>query len=102
MVVQGNSTLMWAFVLIGLICDVIGGFVCGKIAKRDAIRHTLWLGVIAVGIGILLTVGTSFIPQPEGVEKPSMLYTIVGFALTIPAYMAGGYFAADSPEEETA
>ena len=73
---------------IGLFWLVAGGFITGKIAGRDHVRHAAWTGVMALVISLV------FLALPSG-GGPAMAWWYNAFSLlvTIPTSMAGGYLA---------
>ena len=78
--------LISAFV-IGTLTLVIAGFVTGKVAKRDHVRHAAWTGGIILVVYAILT----FIPI-EGPSEP-LWYDVLSLLSTVPAVMAGGYLS---------
>lgn len=77
---------------IGMVWTIAGGFVAGKIAGREAVRHALWTGVASTVIGLLFT------ELRDGGAGITWL-TIAGTMLTIPCAVIGGYLArATSPQ----
>ncbi len=84
---QSTSGLLLSLIF-GLGCSVLGGYVAGRIARRDEIRH----GAIAAGLGLIL--GLLF--REAGLP---LWYELIGIAGIIPAGMAGGYLAAERTAE---
>lgn len=78
--------LISAFV-IGTLTLVVAGFVTGKVAKRDHVRHAAWVGGIILVVYTILT----FIPM-EGPSEP-LWYDALSLVSTVPAVMAGGYLS---------
>ncbi len=67
----------------GLGCTAFGGYVAGRIAKHDEIRH----GAVVAGISLLLGIVLRE-------KSTSLWYDIAGYLLIIPAGMFGGLRAA--------
>ena len=78
--------LISAFV-VGTLTLVIAGFVTGKVAKRDHLRHAAWTG----GILLVIYAAITFIPM-EGPSEP-LWYDALSLLSTVPAVMAGGYLS---------
>ena len=73
--------------ILGLLLTVAGGFVAGRLAKSDEVRHGIAVGVGSVLIWLLL----DWAAPAEGAE--SIVETLSFFAV-IPAAALGGYGAA--------
>ena len=73
--------------ILGLLLTVAGGFVAGRLAKADEVRHGIAVGVGSVLIWLLL----DWAAPAEGAE--SIVETLSFFAV-IPAAALGGFGAA--------
>lgn len=76
-----------ALSVIGAICTALGGYVAGRLAKADQIKHGALVGVVSLVLGALQmsTLGEAN-PFPYW-------YELVAYIVTIPAGALGGYFA---------
>jgi len=81
--------------VIGLGCDFLGGFVAGRTAKTSEVMH----GGIIGGIFILLSLAL-FVPLNLG-DFP-LWSNLIGFLLTIPFGMLGGYVSKISRKKTAA
>lgn len=83
----GEPAFLISVFVIGTLTLVIAGFVTGKVAKRDHVRHAAWTGGILLVIYAVLT----FIPI-EGPSEP-LWYDAISLLSTVPAVTAGGYLS---------
>lgn len=83
----GEPAFLISAFVIGTLTLVIAGFVTGKVAKRDHVRHAAWTGGIILVVYAVLT----FIPM-EGPSEP-LWYDALSLLSTVPAVMAGGYLS---------
>lgn len=83
----GEPAFLISAFVIGTLTLVTAGFVTGKVAKRDHVRHAAWAGGIILVVYAVLT----FIPM-EGPSEP-LWYDVVSLLSTVPAVIAGGYLA---------
>jgi len=72
--------------LMGLGCTVLGGYVAGRVAKREGIRHGMVVSVMSLLLGLIL----EFFPDPDSLPR---WYALIGYLFIIPAGMTGGYLA---------
>jgi hypothetical protein len=73
--------------VLSLVPTVIAGYVTGRIAKRDHVRHAVWVGVVMFVLYSTLT----FIPM-EGPSEP-LWFDAISLLMTVPAALAGGYLS---------
>ena len=76
-----------AFIVIGLAGVVAGGYVAAAIARRDHVRHAVWVGLIT------LVIGAGFVLIPSDDPPTPFWYDAVSALLTVPAAVAGGALA---------
>jgi hypothetical protein len=67
----------------------LGGFVAGRIAKVNYVRHGLAVGVCTLVFGMLSALGPD-----SGLP---MWYVVSGFVATLPVSALGGYLASGLP-----
>lgn len=79
-----NPGFLIAEFVLSLLPTVLGGFLAGRIAKREHVRHATWVGVVVLIVFGILT----FIPM-EGATEP-LWFDLLTLAATVPAAMAGG------------
>lgn len=80
---EGILTLL----AIGALCTVLGGYIAGRLAKGEEVKHGALVGTVSLIIGILQTAAA-------GQESPvSNWYELLGYILAIPAGALGGSFA---------
>jgi hypothetical protein len=77
-----NTSLLLIFLVIGLSALLLGGFVAGKIAKRDHVLHGFLVGTISLAAGLLI----------GGSANPAWFTTTV-VALNIPTAIFGALLA---------
>jgi ABC-type multidrug transport system permease subunit len=84
-----NVTLLTTYLIVGLACVSLGGYVAGKIAKENETVNALAVGVIAILLGILFT---SYYP---------VWFNAASFALILPFAYFGGILSsrAKQPNE---
>ena len=73
--------------VMGALCTVLGGYVAGRLAKADEIKHGALVGAASLVIGALQMSAAG-----EGYSLPYW-YELVAYIVTIPAGALGGYFA---------
>jgi putative membrane protein (TIGR04086 family) len=73
--------------ILGLLLTAAGGFVAGRLAKTDEVRHGIAVGVGSVLIWLLL----EWLAPAEGAES---IVEAISFFAVIPAAALGGYGAA--------
>lgn len=76
-----------ALTVIGAFCTALGGYVAGRLAGADEVKHGALVGVISLVIGSLQMSAAG-----EGYSLPYW-YGLASYILTIPAGALGGYFA---------
>ncbi|NQZ99115.1 MAG: hypothetical protein HRU01_21630 [Myxococcales bacterium] len=76
--------------VIGLGCVTFGGYVCAVIAKRDEIRHAVWMGVVSLSVGLIVDGSGS--ARTAGWHPDWLKF--LGHALVVPAAALGGAAAA--------
>ncbi len=76
-----DTPMLLIYLLAGLFCTGLGGYVSASVAKRDAYFHASIIGVVAAGIGFYYSFGNSVVP---------LWYHLAGFAAVIPAALLGG------------
>ena len=77
-----------AFLIIGALCTVLGGYVAARIAKVEQIKHGALVGAVSLLIGVLqTTMAGAASPVPHDFE-------LLGYILAIPAGALGGHLAA--------
>jgi putative membrane protein (TIGR04086 family) len=76
-----------ALAVIGAFCTALGGYVAGRMAKSDEIKHGALVGVVSLVLGALqMAGGGGGHPLPEW-------YGLFAYVVAIPAGALGGYFA---------
>ena len=87
--------------IVGLGCVTFGGYVCAVIAKRDEIRHAVWMGVVSLSVGLIVVIvygSGSEIVDGSGSERTAGWHPdwlkFLGHALVVPAAALGGAAAA--------
>ena len=71
---------------IGMVWAIAGGFVAGKIAGREPVRHALWTGVASTVMGLLFT-------ELQDGGAGITWYILAATMMTIPCALLGGYLA---------
>ncbi len=69
--------------LIGVLGTVLGGYVAGRLAKTEEVKHGALVGAVSLALGILQSGSGAGSPVPHW-------YELLGYALTIPAGALGG------------
>lgn len=76
-----------ALIIIGAFCTALGGYIAGRLAKVEEVRHGALVGAASLIIAVLQTaMAGEEIPVPRS-------YELLGYLLAIPAGALGGYFA---------
>lgn len=76
-----------ALLVIGALCTALGGYIAGRIAKAEKVKHGALVGAVSLIVGVLQTViAGEGSPVPYG-------YELLGYVLAIPAGALGGSFA---------
>jgi hypothetical protein len=89
-----SPAFLLASFVVGLLCTILGGFVGARRAARFHVRHGAW---IAVGSAVVSLV--SYAVSPPAEPNP-LWFDLAGFALIIPAGVAGGLLAAHWPTDD--
>lgn len=76
-----------ALIVIGAFCTALGGYVAGRLAKAEEVKHGALVGVVSLIVGTLQTGMAG-----EGSPVPYW-YELLGYVLAIPAGALGGSFA---------
>jgi hypothetical protein len=71
---------------IGLVFMAIGGYVAARVARAREVAHAVWVGIIAVAIGVPLVAAAD-------TSSYASWYLPVAFVLMIPAGVVGGVVA---------
>ena len=82
-----DTTVLVTLMLIGVLGTVAGGFVTGKVAGRDHIRHAVWMGAILTVFAAILEL------LPDDGQPEPLWITAAGYVLTLPAAVVGGALA---------
>ena len=80
-VLSQSTPFILVYMLIGLLCTSIGGYVTAHLAKDSLIKNTLYFGTASLLMSILLSI-------------PSLIFTwtsLLGLGLTIPFALFGGF-----------
>ena len=73
--------------IIGALCTVLGGYVAGRLARAEEIKHGALVGAVALIVGVLQTgMAGEASPVPYWHE-------LLGYLLAIPAGALGGFLA---------
>lgn len=76
-----------ALIVIGAFCTALGGYVAGRLAKAEEVKHGALVGAVSLILGLLQTgMAGEGSPVPYG-------YELLGYVLAIPAGALGGSFA---------
>lgn len=89
-----SPAFLVASLVVGLLCTIFGAFVGARRAARFHVRHGAW---IAVGSAVVSLV--SYAVSPPAEPNP-LWFDLGGFALIIPAGVAGGLLAAHWPTDD--
>ena len=82
-----NPVFLVAEFAASLLPTVLAGYVTGKMAKFDQLRHALWVG----GVMLILYAVLTFIPM-EGPSEP-LWFDLASLVVIVPAALAGGYLS---------
>ncbi len=76
-----------ALIVIGALCTVLGGYLAGRLAKSEEVKHGALVGAVSLIIGIVQT-------GMAGEASPiPYWHELLGYILAIPAGALGGSFA---------
>ncbi len=76
-----------ALIVIGALCTVLGGYLAGRLAKSEEVKHGVLVGAVSLILGIVQT-------GMAGEASPvPYWYELLGYVLAIPAGALGGSFA---------
>jgi hypothetical protein len=78
--------------VLGLACTVFGGFVTGRVAGRDGVKHGVILGLVLTGLGFLFLIGS------EDEKHLPVWCLAVQFGGTLPAAVLGGFLGRTSKQ----
>lgn len=81
-IIESNSVYL-LFFLIGIMITILAGYVAGRNAKVEEIKHAAIVGIISNILGIFLFISSA--------GKSPIWYYISSIILVIPAAMLGGY-----------
>lgn len=73
--------------IIGAFATALGGYIAGRMAKGEKIKHGALVGFVSLVLGIIITAASS-----EGNPVPYW-YELLTYILPIPAGALGGFFA---------
>jgi len=76
-----------ALLVIGAFCTALGGYVAGRLAKADVVKHGALVGAVSLIVGALqsgMAGEASLVPD---------WHLFLGYILAIPAGALGGFFA---------
>ncbi len=76
-----------ALIVVGALCTALGGYVAGRLAKAEEVKHGALVGAVSLILGVLQTGMAG-----EGSLVPYW-YELLGYVLAIPAGALGGSFA---------
>ena len=81
-----------ALLVIGALCTVLGGYVAGRLAKAEEVKHGALVGAVSLVLGALQSgmVGEET-PIPQWVQ-------LLGYILAIPSGALGGWLAKVRPQ----
>ncbi|MFB0842322.1 hypothetical protein [Paenibacillus oleatilyticus] len=82
--VYANTPILAVYLLVGLFCTGLGGYVAASVAKRDAYFHASIIGVVGAAIGFYYSFANAEVP---------LWYHLIGFVAVIPAALLGGHAA---------
>lgn len=77
--------------IIGAIGTALGGYVAGRLARADEVKHGALVGVVSLILGVL---HASMAGQP--ISLPYW-YELLAYIIAVPAGALGGYFSSSSP-----
>lgn len=76
-----------ALLVIGALCTVLGGYIAGRLAKAEEVKHGALVGAVSLIVGVLQTgMAGEASPVPYWHE-------LLGYLLAIPVGALGGFFA---------
>jgi len=76
-----------ALIIIGALCTAVGGYVAGRLAKVEEVKHGALVGAASLVLGVLEAVmAGQRSPLPQE-------YEFLAYVIAIPAGALGGYFA---------
>ncbi|TAK07616.1 DUF3792 family protein [bacterium] len=76
-----------ALLVIGALCTILGGYLAGRIARTEEVKHGAFVGAVSLIVGVLQT-------GMAGEASPvPYWYELLGYVLAIPAGALGGSFA---------
>jgi len=76
-----------ALIVIGAFCTALGGYLAGRLAKTEEVKHGALVGAVSLIIGVVQT-------GMAGEASPvPYFYQLLGYILAIPAGALGGSFA---------
>lgn len=78
--------IQMAWLLIGLGCSVLGGYIAGRLAKREEVKHGALAGFLSVVLGVLMEMAS-------GVRAASSTDEVTTYLVTVAAGALGGYIA---------
>ena len=79
-----NPLYLAAEFVIATLPTVLSGYIAGRVAKRDQVRHAAWVGAVMLVVYAAL----ALVPM-EGASEP-VWYDFLEIAATIPAAVLGG------------
>ncbi|MDO3675825.1 hypothetical protein [Paenibacillus ehimensis] len=82
--VYSDTPMLIVYLLVGLFCTGLGGYVSASVAKRDAYFHASIIGVVGAAIGFYYSFANFEVP---------LWYHLIGFVAVIPAALLGGHAA---------
>ena len=78
-----SSSLAFALLLLGLMFDVLGGYVAARLAPGEELRNAIAVGVLSGLSGALQTIGTT--------DAGPVWFQVAGTILAVPFAAFGGY-----------
>ncbi len=82
-----SQEVLLDLLIIGALCTILGGYVAGRIAGTEEVKHGALVGAVSLIIGILQTGMAG-----EASQVPYW-HELLGYLLAIPAGALGGFFA---------
>jgi putative membrane protein (TIGR04086 family) len=82
-----SSEGLIALIVIGVFCTMLGGYVAGRLAKTQEVKHGALVGVVSVVVGALQTA------MAREISPVPYWYEILGYVLATPAGALGGSLA---------
>jgi hypothetical protein len=71
----------------GTFFTAVGGYVAGRLAPSDELRHAVIVGLLSLVMAALIAT------TPGGGPRPAWWFDVVGYLLAVPAAAAGGWLA---------